>query len=419
MAGTESELQTEHFRWHRVEASQKSTEEVPTDRLVEGQFSWALDPKAPGEIMYMPAGKHTINARVGGEPKELEVKITAKTAVKLQADLEALLAENVEPFIDFDHKGEASAGIPRAFKWVQGKGVFLELEWSKGGKEAVEGKDYRYFSPTFNIGPDGSPSGLPESGAIGALVNNPAFRDMERIAAAHGRTTKTNGSDADEDQTMSAKLKSTLKALGIIGKDDDDMSDEDMADRLQKKVKGWQKRDDDEAKAAEAAAEAAKAKAKMKGAKKEEDEDDSEDMKTAKAELATLKAEMATTAVEAAIAQGKIPGKNEEIKTFYVEAYIAKPEETKKVLAALPTRGVFTPVVAPDGRDRRDINGAAAASEAGASKKGSPEYQIMMAQRELEATIKARLTPFGGKPPSIDLVQATAKREHPEFYVET
>jgi phage I-like protein len=64
----------------------------------------------------------------------------------------------------------------------------LELLWTHSGKQSVEGRDYSYFSPTFQIDPDGSPSGLPDNGAIGALVNNPAFRDMQRIAASHART---------------------------------------------------------------------------------------------------------------------------------------------------------------------------------------------------------------------------------------
>src|SRR5260221_8822871 len=103
----------------------------------------SLNGFAPPEIMYMPAGRSTIEAKVGGEPKEIDVKVTARTAEILQADLEKLLAGPVEPFIDFDHEGKASAAIPRRFRWVSGKGVMLELEWTKSGREQVEGRDYR------------------------------------------------------------------------------------------------------------------------------------------------------------------------------------------------------------------------------------------------------------------------------------
>lgn len=158
---------------------------------------------APSEIMYLPAGQHTIEATVGGEPKEIDVKVTAKTAEILQSDLEKLLAGHVEPFIDFNHKGEASAALPKRFRWVPSKGVMLELEWSKDGLASVEGKTYRYFSPTFNIGADGTPSGLPDEGAIGALTNRPAFRDMQRIAASHASVNSVR--IADPVQRMQAQ----------------------------------------------------------------------------------------------------------------------------------------------------------------------------------------------------------------------
>lgn len=143
-----------------------------------------LGSRAPSQIMFMPSGTHSIYCRVNGEPKELEVNVTAKTARLLQQDLEELLGRNVEPFIDFDHKGEASAATPKRFVWKP-EGVFLELEWTKKGKESVEGRDYRYFSPTFELDAQGNPTGLPSNGAIGALTNNPSFRDIQRVAASH------------------------------------------------------------------------------------------------------------------------------------------------------------------------------------------------------------------------------------------
>src|SRR5258708_39744116 len=110
--------QSRYGKSHIVEAAQNRSDVI---RTVEGQFSFGLDSSAPAEIMYMPAGNHTISAMVGGEPKEIDVKVTAKTADLLQADLEKLLEENVEPFIDYDHKGEAAAAIPKRFKWIAGK----------------------------------------------------------------------------------------------------------------------------------------------------------------------------------------------------------------------------------------------------------------------------------------------------------
>lgn len=160
----------------------------------------SLNGLAPREVMYMPAGRSTIQARVSGEPKEIDVNVTARTADILQQDLEKLLAGHVRPYIDFDHHGGAAAAIPKRFRWVPGQGVFLELEWTRSGKTSVEGRDHSYFSPTFQIGPDGAPAGLPDNGAIGALTNNPAFRDMQRIAASHASVNID-----DPDQRLAAQ----------------------------------------------------------------------------------------------------------------------------------------------------------------------------------------------------------------------
>jgi phage I-like protein len=46
----------------------------------------------------------------------------------------------------------------------------LELEWTRSGKEAIEDRDYSYFSLMFLADKEGRPVGLPAAGAIGALA---------------------------------------------------------------------------------------------------------------------------------------------------------------------------------------------------------------------------------------------------------
>ena len=128
---------------------------------------------APTEILYLPAGTHTVYAQVGGGPKALEVHVSALTARLLQSDLEELLGSSFKPFIDFDYTGQAAAADPKRFVWKPGEGVFLALKWTRSGRQAVEGKTYRYFSPAFQIDAKGELQGLPANGAIGALVNRP------------------------------------------------------------------------------------------------------------------------------------------------------------------------------------------------------------------------------------------------------
>jgi phage I-like protein len=59
----------------------------------------------------------------------------------------------------------------------------LALDWTASGRNAISGRDYSYFSPCFLIDENGDPTALPSTGAIGSLVNNPAFRNLARIAA--------------------------------------------------------------------------------------------------------------------------------------------------------------------------------------------------------------------------------------------
>jgi hypothetical protein len=120
--------------------------------------------------MFLPAGPHTVYAR-DGDGRELEVQVNALTARLLQSDLEELLARDVKPYIDFNHEGKAAAADPKRFVWKPGAGGFLRLEWTRSGRAAVEGKDYRYFSPALRVDADGNIEGLPANGAIGALVN--------------------------------------------------------------------------------------------------------------------------------------------------------------------------------------------------------------------------------------------------------
>jgi hypothetical protein len=151
--------------------------------LVTAQYAMPLNDELPTVIQYMPAGEQVISPSIDGVAKQITVSVTKKTAAALQADLKRLLNQNVRPFVNFDHVGGAAAALPRRFTWSDTDGVLLELDWTGAGKNAVSGRDYSYVSPTFLLSESGDPSGLPSNGAIGSLVNNPAFRSIARIAA--------------------------------------------------------------------------------------------------------------------------------------------------------------------------------------------------------------------------------------------
>ena len=154
---------------------------------VKANFSAPLDIKT--RIMYIPEGSHGINPTVDGKPGSIVSKVSAERGEAIVEALNKSLkkrhTKNVRPIIDFDHKDSGpAAALPTAFVYEEGKGVMMDVEWTATGTASIEGKDYSYFSPVYNMDRNtGEPIGLPSSGPIGALVNDPAFREIEKIAA--------------------------------------------------------------------------------------------------------------------------------------------------------------------------------------------------------------------------------------------
>jgi phage I-like protein len=158
-------------------------------QLITASFASAVDKDAPGEILYIPLGANRINATVNGKPGTVTVNVPTdrgeSIAASLQSSLDSRLAGSVRPRLAFDHaKTGPASGHPSGFSFDPEKGVMLSASWSKSGRAAIEGGDYGYFSPTFLINADGTPSGLPDKGEIGSLVDEPAFRSIGLIAAA-------------------------------------------------------------------------------------------------------------------------------------------------------------------------------------------------------------------------------------------
>lgn len=164
-------------------------------QLITAQFSLAPIPQdAPEEIVYIPVGVHKITPQ--SHPKGITVSVPAEKgeeiAAALQKDLEKRLSDSVRPRTAFDHSTSGPAsGHPKSFRFDPERGIILAIDWSNSGRKAVEGRDYSYFSPTFLIDAKGRPAGLPSRGEIGSLVDEPAFREIGKIAASDS-TEETN-----------------------------------------------------------------------------------------------------------------------------------------------------------------------------------------------------------------------------------
>src|SRR4029077_9472170 len=268
--------------------------------LVYAATSVDLEGQTPEEIVYMPKGEAiTIKPKRPGH--EVKVKVDATVAQVLQTDLEKRLADQIQPYAGYDHDGKAASFHPKEFRWDDERGVILAVDWTEGGKQDVTGRNYSYFSPTFMLSKSGKVAGLPQDGEVGSLVNNPAFRDRKMKIAASA------DDDKSEENTM-IKVAEKLVELEVITAEQAD----DEALVINAVVGMYEALGLSQAANARLVSENTALQAKVADVQKAE----------------------ATSVIEAAIAEGKIPAKNQDAIDFWMGELIANPERAKKAMAA-------------------------------------------------------------------------------------
>lgn len=283
-------------------------------RIITAAFTSAVPKNAPGEIVYIPVGSSKINATVSGKPGEITVNVPTEKGAAIAATLQAALAKRlsspVRPRLAFDHQrtGPAS-GHPTSFSFDPARGIILSAGWSNSGRAAIEGGDYGYFSPTFLIDEDGTPSGLPDKGEIGSLVDEPAFRSIGLIAAA----------DADlntETKPSNTMSKLIFAALAISAAAEN--AETEAVKAIDKLKTDHQT----------VSAKAASLEEENKGLKAK--------VEAAEAEAKKTRKDRAETLVKAAVADGRIAPKDEDKQTKFRDKIEAGDTFAEDILAQLP-----------------------------------------------------------------------------------
>jgi hypothetical protein len=279
----------------------------------------------PDEIVYLPEGEHQLTPWVDGKPKPITVKVPAargtQIAASLQTALERRQQANVRPWFDFEHKAGVASALPKSFRYEPGKGVMAAVEWTGAGRAAIEGKDFSYFSPVFFLGDDGVPDGLPERGPLGALVNEPAFREIPRIAASDAAGT----TESIEEPPAMSKLIFAALAISAAAENAETEA-----------VKAIEKLKVD---AADAKSEAARLKSENEALTKK--------VEAADAAAATARKERADTLVKAAVADGRIAPKDTDKQDKFRAKIEAGDTFAEEILAQLPKQhaGLDKPVI--------------------------------------------------------------------------
>jgi hypothetical protein len=147
----------------------------------------------------LPIGLHSITPVAGGIGRPIKVKVDASTADAIEAQRKIMAGKGKRPYFDFDHEDGAASFWPEGFAWRNGEGVIAKGEWTARGRKAVEGKDYRAFSPVFHVDNKRSDPAkviCMEHAApnMGGLVNNPAFNLPLWAKNAGESATSTNNS---------------------------------------------------------------------------------------------------------------------------------------------------------------------------------------------------------------------------------
>jgi phage I-like protein len=269
----------------------------------------------PEDIQYLPPGVHNITATKNGKPAELTVDVSSETAQQLQESFSKITAGDREQvFIDFNHDDGQASGWVTGFYWAgenpQTGGVRAKVEWTKAGEEALQGRNFRKFSPTFTLNSKGEIAGTTLN--AGGLVNRPAFKDITPIVAADGDYHKTESQMTEED-----KDKKPIAAQEEAPKKKDETSATELAEV---------KKENETLKA--------KIKAMEEDKKKEQ-------------EVA------AQSAVDKAMEEGRIPPKDEKVKAKWVSILENDPSAIM-ALEALPVNPALARVV----QAKRDEGGS-------------------------------------------------------------
>lgn len=229
-----------------------------SDDAMEGKLSLRakysaaqFDGEPPAEFMFMPGGTHTVWLSRGDKPAQVTVSVTPDTAVALQARFEALKASRApqRPYFDFEHHEEDASAWPVRFAWRNAPepGVYVTVEWSLAGKNAVIGKSQRAFSPVFfadaefpNVPihakevtiPEGKRGSVSRPASVtglafcaGSLTNEPAFRKIlplwakdahaERETPNHTPQTAAEGADMTPEEIAALQAKAAAQETEI------------------------------------------------------------------------------------------------------------------------------------------------------------------------------------------------------------
>jgi len=280
-------------------------------------FSQEVIGNAPEWIMFAPAGRHNISAKVNGRPSKVTVTVDPAAADALQSDLEARKASGgSQPFFDLHHDAREASAYPEEFQWRE-DGIWARVRWTPAGLAATKADpdagilpSVRYFSPRCAIA-NGRIVGLMDAAtgnAAGGLVSDPAFTQIALVAAL----------TPNPDNIMDPMKARMRKMLGI--EDGVEIEDEELMSKLEASYAAMKKKPD----MVPALAEMSASKATLES-----------ELATARQELEAARAEAAESFVSELVASHKIAPKAEKMKQSLKKLFLTNPAEARDFASEL------------------------------------------------------------------------------------
>jgi hypothetical protein len=287
-------------------------------------FSQQVIGNAPEWIMFAPAGRHNISAKVNGRPSKVTVTVDEAAARALQSDLTARKATpGSQPFFDLHHDAREASAYPEEFEWRE-DGIWARVRWTPAGLAATKADpaagilpSVRYFSPRCAIA-NGRIVGLMDAAsgnAAGGLVSDPAFTQIALVASL----------------TPTPKIMDKKRLMKMAGYADDleDVDEMELMSKLEAMCGATKKLDAGAMPEKLMKMEAAKASAES-----ERDAIKAE-LAAAKTELEAARTEAAESFVAELVASHKIAPKADKMKASLKRLFLTNPAEARDFASEL------------------------------------------------------------------------------------
>ena len=166
-------------------------------------------------IQLLPAGSFRAT---DGRP--LDVASWFMDAAQAEIIIQRMKSTPVDLVIDYDHQtlqkeqnGQPApaAGWMRAPEWIEGQGLFVEVDWTAKAAQHIDAKEFKYISPVFLYDPK---TGYVVKVVHAALTNTPALDNLQQVALAAMSSSFQTLSN-HEEKPMNEALKLMLAMLGL------------------------------------------------------------------------------------------------------------------------------------------------------------------------------------------------------------